>query len=116
MSLSPPPSREKIPVVKEPGGTFAVLPQAWLKWFSMIRDEISATVTAATTWAGINKTGSNITDIQVRKHSDLQNINSATYAHPTQSQLDELTGGGATILHSHNSDRIYARNCATHRV
>lgn len=116
MSLSPPPSREKIPVVKEPGGTFAVLPQAWLKWFSMIREEISSTASAAASWANIDKTGSKLTDIQVRKHSDLQNLNSASHAHPTQSQLDELTGGGATILHSHNADRIYARNCATYRV
>ena len=115
MSLSPPPSREKIPVVKEPGGTFAVLPQAWLKWFSLIPSEIVTAISSAVTWATLDKTGSNLTGIQIRKHTDLQNLNTASHTHPTQAQLDDLldlVGGGT----AENSDRIYARNSAIHRI
>jgi hypothetical protein len=53
-------------------------------------------------WDGIDYTGSNLTDLETRNHSDLQNINTATYYHLTQVNHDDLTDGGATTLHKHS--------------
>lgn len=38
MDISPPPSRDKLPVEKDPSGkTWAVMPREWLKWFDSVR-------------------------------------------------------------------------------
>ena len=57
-------------------------------------------------WTNINFTGSNITDIATRKHSNLQGLNADGYNHIGDQDvlnLAELTGGATTDLHSHVS-------------
>jgi hypothetical protein len=53
-------------------------------------------------WDGIDYTDSDLTDLETRNHSDLQSINSPTYYHLTQVNHDDLTDGGATVLHKHS--------------
>lgn len=53
-------------------------------------------------WTVIDKTGSNLTDIETRNHVDLQNHNTTDYYHLTQANHTDLTDGGATTLHKHD--------------
>jgi len=57
--------------------------------------------TAGIAWALVDKTGSNLTDIETRNHADLQNINTATYTHLSSTNATDLTDGGDTTLHYH---------------
>lgn len=41
-------------------------------------------------WELIDKTGSNLTDIQTRNHADLQNINTTAYTHLTSAQAADV--------------------------
>ena len=94
MSISPPPYRDK-----------DLTSQSWQKWFASIPDALKALTTAAgnaVSWASINKTGSKLSDIETRNHSDLQNLNTPTHVHLTSTQYNGLTGGGITNLHQHN--------------
>ncbi len=52
-------------------------------------------------WLLVDKTGSNLTDIETRNHADLQNINTASYTHLTATNHTDLTDGGDTTLHQH---------------
>lgn len=54
-------------------------------------------------WSQIGFSGSNLTDIATRNHADLQNLNTASYTHLSSTHASELTGGGATTLHTHAS-------------
>ena len=63
---------------------------------------------ASIAWSVIDKTGSNLTDIQTRNHADLQNLNTASYTHLTSTQATDLTDGGDTILHKH--DRYFSNH------
>ena len=58
--------------------------------------------TAGIAWALVDKTGSNLTDIETRNHADLQNINTASYTHLTAINATDLTDGGETALHKHD--------------
>lgn len=118
MSLSPPPSREKLPVIKDQGGKYwAEIPLAWQKWFSDIKELLAPVATSGLfPWSSISKTGSNLTDLLTRNHADLQNINTATYTHLSSTNATDLTDAGDTSLHYHLTDRIHARNSALHRV
>lgn len=58
-------------------------------------------------WSYLDFTGSNITDIETRNHDDLQNINTADHYHLTQANHTDLTDGGESILHYHDSDRLW---------
>ena len=60
------------------------------------------------TWDEIDTTGSNLTDIETRNHSDLQNINTEAYSHLTGTQLTDLTDGGDSAGHFHATDRDLA--------
>ena len=112
MSLSPPPSREKLPVTNG----WATMPQSWLKWFTDLANQAVDAATAAVSWDSISKTGSNITDIETRYHNDLQGIDTDDHAHLYLAQRDELVAGDDSDLHYHLADRIHARNYALHRV
>lgn len=57
--------------------------------------------TAGIAWSLVDKTGSNLTDIETRNHADLQNINTASYTHLTATNHTDLTDGGETLLHGH---------------
>lgn len=103
-NLSPPPSREKLPVVKDQGGKlWAEFPLAWQKWFSDIKELLAPVATSGLfPWSSISKIGSNLTDLLTRNHADLQNINTATYTHLSSTQATDLTDGGNTTLHVHD--------------
>jgi hypothetical protein len=64
-------------------------------------------------WNSVSKTGSNLTDLVTRNHSDLQNINSTTYSHLTSAQLTDLTDSGDSSLHYHATDRDRANHSGT---
>ena len=64
--------------------------------------------TAGIAWALVDKTGSNLTDIETRNHADLQNINTASYTHLTSTNHTDLTDGGDSTLHYHATDRDLA--------
>ena len=70
------------------------------RWLFLLWKRINAT--AGMAWAIIDKTGSNLTDIETRNHADLQNINTATYTHLSATNHADLTDGGATTLHKHD--------------
>lgn len=56
---------------------------------------------AGLAWSLVDKTGSNLTDIETRNHADLQNINTASYTHLTAANHTDLTDGGDSTLHQH---------------
>lgn len=66
---------------------------------------LSAAGSVGVLWGDVDKTGSNLTDLETRNHADLQNINTAEYTHLTEDQAAELTGGENSTLHYHGSDR-----------
>jgi hypothetical protein len=111
--LSPHPSRDKWPVANNG----AEVSQPWNRWFEEVRTKVNLIIAPPTSavslsWSSINKSGSNLTSIETRNHYDLQNINSAEFAHLTQENANSLTSTADTNLHFHNADRIYARNSA----
>ena len=102
MSLSPPPSRERLPVSTEGGKPYAEMPRTWIKWFTDIKELLAPVSTGGLLiWTAISKAGSNLTDLTIRNHADLQNVNSSTYTHLTELTATDLTDGGNTILHKH---------------
>jgi hypothetical protein len=107
--LSPHPSRDKWPVANNG----AEVSQPWNRWFEELRSKLNTLVTATDEPAS---TIANITEITTRNHSDLQNLNTNSHTHLTESQKTDLTGSANSALHYHNKDRIYARNCAIGRV
>lgn len=52
-------------------------------------------------WSSLSFGGSNLTDLEVRNHADLQNLNTATHSHLTAVQVTGLTDGGISSLHNH---------------
>ena len=76
-------------------------------WMYRLWKRISST--AGLAWDLIDKTGSNLTDLETRNHNDLQNISggaSNDYSHLTAAQNTALTGGAVTALHKHDFDNI----------
>lgn len=111
MSIPPLPFRERIPVKQDQNGFYAEIPRALIKWLSDLRDYVAPT--AGILWSAISKSGSNLTDLITRKHTDLQDLNTTNYSHPTALQLTGLTNGGDTILHYHSTDRARANHTGT---
>jgi len=109
-NLSPPPSRDKLPVTKDQGGKYyAEFPFAWQKWFSSVQELLAPVASSgAILWASVSKLGSNLTDLATRNHADLQNINTATYTHLSATNATDLTDAGDTTLHYHATDRDLA--------
>lgn len=63
-------------------------------WMYRFWRRISAS--AGIAWSLVDKTGSNLTDIQTRNHNDLQNIqggSSADYNHLTTDQFNQVKHG-----------------------
>lgn len=46
-------------------------------------------------------------------HTQLSNLNSDSFSHPTSQQLAQLTGSGNTALHYHAADRDRANHTGT---
>jgi hypothetical protein len=102
-NLSPPPLRDK-----------ELTSPAWQKWFSAVQLLLAPVSTGGLFfWNSVSKTGSNLTDLVTRNHSDLQNINSTTYSHLTSAQLTDLTDSGDSSLHYHATDRDRANHSGT---
>jgi hypothetical protein len=82
---------------------------AFQRWLAKVH-ELLAPVSSAglILWANVSKVGSSLTDIVTRNHADLQNINTATYTHLSATNATDLTDGGSSSLHYHQSDRDYA--------
>jgi len=80
--LPPPPTRA-------PDGSFA-----WVDWYNKLRDFVSNAGNIA--WTSIDFTGSNISNIQVRDHNLLTNIQGGSLTeryHLTLAQYSALTAG-----------------------
>ena len=90
----------------------------WNTWYLRVKDAINQ-LGLSFIWTNITFTGSNITDVVTRNHSDLQNIQGGTagqYYHLTSTQSTaiasfnatqwtDLTDNGDTTIHYHSSDR-----------
>lgn len=64
----------------------------WVDWYVKLRNLVNTVNNLP--WAGIDKAGSNLTDIQTRNHNDLQNIqggNSGERYHLSAAQQVEAT-------------------------
>ena len=81
----------------------------WRDWFTKVQAILSGVVEGVLSWTSINFTGSNITDILTRRHTDLQALNSTDYTHLTEANHTDLTDGKSSDLHYHNSDRAFSR-------
>lgn len=76
--------------------------EEWRKWLSKIRDILNGVSTLS--WSLLNFTDSNLTDIAIRNHKDLQNLQGGTtneYYHLTSAHHSGLTGSNLTTLHKH---------------
>ena len=85
-ALPPPPIQDK-------PGSFT-----WLEWYRQLRAYVSTS--GSVPWYVINFAGSNITDIALRDHANLQNLQGGTageYYHLTSAEYASLAGGGADI-------------------
>jgi hypothetical protein len=115
MSLPPPPSRELLPVSTKGSQPYAEMPRAWIKWLDELRNYVSPQ--DGILWSAISKAGSNLTDLITRKHTDLQDLNTTNYSHLTALQATELTNGGLTSLHTHDtSDMASAIHAASNKT
>ena len=103
-SLPPPPIQDK-------PGSFT-----WLEWYRQLRDYISTS--GSVPWYVIDFAGSNITDIALRDHDSLQNLQGGTageHYHLTAAQIaalgihNSLTGlqGGTTNEYYHVTNTEY---------
>lgn len=96
----------KIPPPPSPNSDFNDF--SWKDWFRILRDSLVNTGVGA--WSLLNFSGSNITDIVVRNHNDLQNVQGGATGnnyHLTNTDYTELTGGGYTSLHKHIGSMYY---------
>lgn len=77
----------------------------WREWLRRLY--IRAAEAGQILWSQVSKAGSNLTDIETRRHRDLQDLQGGTtaeYYHLTSSHHTTLTGGvDADALHSHSS-------------
>lgn len=79
MALPPPPIQDK-------PGTFT-----WLEWYRQLREYVSTS--GSVPWYIINFAGSNITDIALRDHDHLQNVQGGTsgeHNHLTDAELTQI--------------------------
>ena len=88
------------PTPKEPLTTTSNI---WVDWLNGLRNVVVGVAQGVISWASLDFTGSNITDIKTRKHEDLQSIEGGTagqHYHLTSSQYSLLTNGTAhQVLH-----------------
>lgn len=84
MALVPPP-----PPTKSEPGSFA-----WMSWYQSLYYYL--TTAGSVTWASIDKTGSNLTDIATRLHSSLQGIAGAGEYHISAAQATNVSNLSGT--------------------
>ena len=73
-------------------------------WYYLLWQRVVAV--GGNSWTSISKLGSSLGDLEKRDHSDLQNLNTAQYSHLTADQVQQLTGGGSTALHTHANQAV----------
>lgn len=81
------------PPLQDAQGSFG-----WLEWYRQLRDYLSSA--SSIPWAIINFAGSKITDIQQRRHNDLQNIQGGSageYYHLTAAQVAAIGAASSVI-------------------
>lgn len=103
--LPPPPINDK-------PGSFT-----WLEWYRQLRNYVSTS--GSVPWYIINFSGSNITDIALRDHNNLQGVQGGTAGeqyHLTSAQKTDLTDGGDSTSHYHATDRDRANHTGTQDV
>ena len=106
MALPPPPIQDK-------PGSFT-----WLEWYRQLRDYVSTS--GSVPWYIINFAGSNITDIALRDHDQLQNVQGGTageHNHLTDAELTQIQNnlhnstsglqGGTTNEYYHLTNTAY---------
>ena len=54
----------------------------WRDWFNNLRNILVGAVEGTVAWASLNFTGSNITDLVSRRHTDLQSLQGGTAGQP----------------------------------
>lgn len=79
MALMPPPIQE---------GNF---PYVWQDWFRQLRDFIQGS-SGSIPWVSVNKSGSNLTDLVIRNHDNLQNISGSGTYHLSLTEQGTLAG------------------------
>ena len=77
--LPPPPLKD---------GSF---PYVWQEWFRVLRNTIQS-VASAIPWTSVSKSGSNLTDIVIRNHDNLQNTAGSGTYHLSSTEHGALTG------------------------
>jgi len=101
-------------------------PGMWTGWYNAVHDAISR-ISNAISWANLDFTGSNITDVITRNHNDLTSLQGGSASeryHLTSTQASaiasfnatqwtDLTDSGESTLHYHASDRDSANFTGT---
>lgn len=99
---------------------------SWNAWYLSIKAALNR-LGSSLTWALLDFTGSNLTDIATRSHQDLQNLQGGSTTeryHLTSSQASaiatfnntswtDLTDAGDSSLHYHSADRNRANHTGT---
>jgi len=79
----------------------------WRDWFNNLRNILVGAIEGTVAWASLNFTGSNITDLVSRRHTDLQSLQGGTagqYYHLTAADYTSVT----TTFGSQTSNFVYA--------
>lgn len=87
----------------------------WGVWYTQVKDAIN-TIGTSLKWTSLDFTGSKLTDILSRNHSDLLSLQGGTatqYYHLTLAQHTDLTDAGDSTSHYHASDRARANHTGT---
>lgn len=95
-------------------------------WLNRLRSAI-LNISSSITWSVLDKTGSNLIDIETKSHNDLDNLQggstgqryhltstqSSAIASFNATQWTDLTDSGENTLHYHDSDRARANHTGT---
>lgn len=79
----------------------------WRDWFNNLRNILVGAIEGTVAWASLNFTGSNITDLVSRRHTDLQSLQGGTagqYYHLTAADYTSIT----TTFGSQTANFVYA--------
>jgi len=79
----------------------------WRDWFNNLRNILVGSIEGTVAWASLNFTGSNITDLVSRRHTDLQNLQGGTagqYYHLTAADYTSVT----TTFGSQTANFVYS--------
>lgn len=73
-----------------PIGTPASAPAVWSDWYNRLRNQINGGL--AVLWAQIDKSGSHLSDLSTRAHSELTSILGSGSYHLTQTAASRMEG------------------------